>query len=177
MMENYSIDPGFALTIRWVLALVFLLAVVHKLKSPAAFKVTLKNYRLLPDSLLTPSMYAVIATELLVVAALLANSLLGGVVAAGLMTVYTAAISINLIRGRRDIDCGCSGPAVRETLSAWLVVRNSGLLALALISVLASGPRPLVLLDWFTSIAAVIAFGLLYSAATYLSSISSRFGH
>jgi len=177
MIETYIADPGFALTVRWSLVLVFLLAVIHKLKAPAAFRSTLKNYRLLPASLLTPAVYTIIATELVVIVALLLNSRLGSGIAAGLLTVYTLAISINLVRGRRDIDCGCSGPAVRETLSAWLVIRNSGLLAAALLSIPPSSPRPLMLLDWFTSVAAVVTFTLLYFAATYLSTTRARFGH
>jgi hypothetical protein len=177
MIETDVTDPGIALTIRWSLALVFLLAVVHKLKAPAAFRATMKNYRLLPDGLLTLLVYTIITAELLVVVALLANSRLGSGIAAGLFAVYTLAISINLIRGRRDIDCGCSGPAVRETLSAWLVIRNSGLLAAALLTVSPSSPRPLMLLDWFTSVAAVVTFMLLYFAATYLSTTRARFGH
>ena len=63
MIGTYLTDPGFALTVRWSLSLVFLLAVIHKLKAPAAFKATMKNYRLLPDSLLTPCLYVVIAAE------------------------------------------------------------------------------------------------------------------
>lgn len=177
MIETYVTDPGFALTVRWSLAIVFLLAVIHKLKAPVAFKATMKNYRLLPEFLLAPFLYAVIAAELAAVIALLANSPLGSGIAAGLFIVYTLAILVNLIRGRRDIDCGCSGPAVRQTLSAWLVVRNSGFLAAALLTIPASSPRSLVMLDWFTSVAAVTAFVLLYFAATYIASASTRFSH
>jgi hypothetical protein len=111
----------------------------------------LRNYRLLPERLLTPSLYAIIAFELLAVAGLLTNSRLGSGVAAGLLAIYTFSISINLVRGRLDIDCGCSGPAIRHTLSVWLVVRNSGLLAAALLTLPASNPRPLSLLDWVTT--------------------------
>ena len=82
MIEAYLTDPGFALTVRWSLALVFLLAVIHKLKAPVAFKATMKNYRLLPDFLLTPFLYAVIAAELAAVAALTVNSPLGSSIAA-----------------------------------------------------------------------------------------------
>jgi len=177
MIETYITDPGFALTVRWSLAIVFLLALIHKLKSPVAFRATMKNYHLLPDFLLTPFLYAVIAAELVAVVGLLVNSPLGSSAAAGLFVVYTLAILINLIRGRRDIDCGCSGPAVRQTLSAWLVVRNAGFLAAALLTVPASNPRPLEILDWFTNVAAVATFVLIYFAATYLSTTRARFGH
>ncbi len=176
MIKTYLTDPGFALTARWALAFVFLFAVIHKLKAPAVFTTTLKNYRLLPERLLTPSSYAIIALEFLAVAGLLANSRLGTVVAAALLAVYSLAISVNLVRGRLDIDCGCSGPAIRQTLNAWLVVRNVGFLAVALLTLPVSNPRPLSFLDWFTTFAAVITFVLIYSAASYLSAAKSRFG-
>ncbi len=108
---------------------------------------------------------------------MLTNTRLGSGDAAGLLAIYTFSISINLVRGRLDIDCGCSGPAIRHTLNAWLVVRNSGLLAAALLTLPASNPRPLSLLDWFTTCAAVITFALLYFAASYLSAAKLRYGH
>lgn len=176
MLKTFLTDPGFALTARWALALVFVLAVIHKLKAPAVFETALRDYRVLPERLLSPSSYTIIALELLAVAGLLANSRLGSAVAAILLAVYTLAISINLVRGRLDIDCGCSGPAIRQTLSTWLVVRNTGLLAAALLTLPASIPRPLSLLDWFTTFAAVITFFLIYTAASYLSASRARFG-
>lgn len=176
MIKAFLTDPGFALTVRWALALVFVLAAIHKLKSPAAFRTTMKNYRVVPERLLTPVSYSIIGLELLAAAALLANSHFGSGIAAGLLVIYTSSISINLIRGRRDIDCGCSGPAIRQTLSAWLVARNIAFLSAALLTLPASIPRPLSLLDWYTTCAAVISFTLIYFAASYLSASKARFG-
>lgn len=176
MIKSYVTDPTFALTVRWALALVFLSAVAHKLKAAAAFRTTLANYRLLPERLLTPTAYSIIVLELVAVAALLSNSRLGSGMASGLLMIYTLAIVINLARGRLDIDCGCSGAAIRQTLSAWLVVRNAGLLAAALVTVPAANPRPLHPLDWFTALAAVATFILIYSAATMLSTATIRPG-
>jgi hypothetical protein len=175
MIELYLTDPGFAFACRSALAFVFLTASYHKLKAPIAFKNTLTNYRLLPERLLTPAAHAIVAFELLAVAGLLANSRFGSGVASGLLIVYTLAISINLLRGRRDIDCGCSGPGIRQTLSGWLVLRNTGLLALALLTLPAGNPRPLNLLDGFTTLAAVTTFASIYTAASCLSAAGSRF--
>jgi len=38
-----------------------------------------------------------------------------------LLALYTLAVVVNLARGRREIDCGCFGPAARQPLSAALV--------------------------------------------------------
>ena len=175
MLKTYFTDPGFALSARWALALVFGIAVIHKLKAPAAFVATLKNYHLLPNRLLPVACYLLIALELLTVGSLVANTSIGSGIAAALLSIYTAAIAINLFRGRLDIDCGCSGPAIRQTLSGWLIVRNLGLLAAALLTLQTSASRPLIMLDWFTAIVAVATFALIYSAANHLSAAGVRY--
>jgi len=172
MLANFITDPGFVLTLRWLLASVFLIALVHKLKEPAEFRVTLEDYQLLPVIFLRPAFFALVATELVVVCALLANTIFGGIAAVALLSVYTLAIGINLIRGRTEIDCGCSGPAVRQTLSIWLVVRNIGLITLALITFFGAADRVLGILDWFTSLAAASVFALIYSTAAQLSTFN-----
>jgi len=169
MLKSFFTDPGFVLTLRWLLASVFLIAIVHKLKDPAEFRVTLEDYQLLPSILLRPAFFALVSCEFVVICALLANLEFGGFAAAVLLSVYTLAIGINLVRGRTEIDCGCSGPAVRQTLSIWLVVRNIALVVLALITLVGSADRVLGLLDWFTSLAAAGVFALIYSAAAQLS--------
>jgi uncharacterized protein (DUF58 family) len=128
--------------------------------------------------LATPAAYLLMTMELITAASLILNTRLGSVLALLLLTLYTAAIGINLLRGRRDIDCGCAGPAVRQTLSARLLLRNLVFTVMVLVTMLpASAPRELGLLDWFTAVVAAATFALILTAATHLSSVSSRFGH
>jgi hypothetical protein len=47
--------------------------------------------------------------------------------AALLLIVFAAAMAINILRGRRHIDCGCFQSALKQTLSWTLVARNAGL--------------------------------------------------
>jgi hypothetical protein len=82
--------------------------------------------------------------------------------------VFTAAIALNLARGRRDLDCGCFGPLLRQPLSGWLVVRNGLLALLVLATFTPVDARPLALLDYLTIGAAVAALVTLYGAANYL---------
>ena len=49
-----------------------------------------------------------------------------------LIGIYTTAIAVNLLRGRRSIDCGCGGEPT--PLSAWMLLRNVLLVALAVIA-------------------------------------------
>ncbi len=177
MLEILVTDSGFVLSIRWVLAVVFLVAFFHKITAPASFVMTLKAYRLLPDGLSLIVAYGLIAAELVVACALLVNSVFGSISAAGLLAIYALAILVNLLRDRRDIDCGCSGPYVRQTLSGWLIARNIGLIAVALLTILPAGePRALGALDWFTSLAGAATFGLIYFAANHISSVNTRYG-
>jgi len=177
MLETLVTDSGFVMSLRWVLAVVFLIAFLHKVGAPASFVTTLKAYRLLPDGLALIAAYALIAAELVAAFALLVNSVFGSIAAVSLLAIYALAILVNLLRGRRDIDCGCSGPYVRQTLSGWLIARNIGLIAVALLTMLpAAEPRNLGVLDWFTSLAAAATFGLIYFSANHISSVNARFG-
>lgn len=170
-----TLDPGIGLIARLLLAFVFLLALAHKLRSPAAFVATVESYRLLPHALVVPTSWALIALEALAVAGLVAGLKASALLAVSLLALYTLAIGVNLARGRRDIDCGCSGPAMRQTLSGWLIARNTGLVALALIALAPPGARALTLLDAFTAAAALAAFGLLYSSANQLLAAASQY--
>lgn len=177
-IENLITDTGLVLILRWIVAVIFVAGSVHKFRSPSAFIATMNGYRLLPSALATPAAYLLMTAELITAATLILNMRLGSVLALLLLTLYTTAIGINLARGRRDIDCGCAGPAVRQTLSTRLLLRNLVFMAMVLVTMLpASAPRGLGLLDWFTAVVAATTFALILSAATHLSSVSSRFGH
>lgn len=176
MLEATIRDSGFILSMRWMLGVIFIVGVIHKIKSPGSFIVTLSGYRLLPDFIITPAAYVILAGELLATVMLFLNLPAGGAVALLLLLIYTIAILVNLLRGRRDIDCGCAGPAVRQTLSAWLVYRNIGLMAVSALTMLVTTQsRQLQLLDWFVALAAATTFSLMSAAATQLSSTSKRF--
>lgn len=176
MIEDIITDTALVLCMRWLLAVIFVIGSAHKLKSPDAFAATLRGYRLLPALLITPAAYLILTAELIAASTLLMNTRLGSLIALVLLFMYIVAISINLVRGRRDIDCGCVGPALRQTLSGWLVSRNIGFVALALLTMLPeNSPRALEILDWFTALAAALTFSLILFAATQLSSTATRF--
>ena len=94
--------------------------------------------------------------------------------AAALLGAYTFAIVVNLRRGRRDIDCGCAGPARRQTLHELLVVRNLALVAAALVAMLAPGTRALGWLDAVTIAASLVALLALVAALEGLAANAAR---
>src|SRR5215470_1610374 len=86
------------------------------------FAAAVENYRILPPALAAATAWMIPALEALAAAGLLLPAARGGAawLAAALLALFTAAIAINLARGRRDIDCGCFGVALRQQLSGWL---------------------------------------------------------
>lgn len=159
-------DPVFTHIVSYCMALLFAVAAVHKLRAPAVFKASMQAYGLLPGILLAPAACTLITLELLAaIMVLVAATRVAGLgILAGLLLLYAAAIGINLYRGRTDIDCGCNGPASRQPISGWLVLRNLLLAALVLLLALtAPASRALNWLDWLT-----IAFGVLVSTGLYL---------
>jgi len=164
------IDPAVDAALRAAFALLFLVAANHKLRDPGRFRTTLAEYRLLPGPVVPLAAMLVIGVEVVVAIALLAPARRapGPVAAAAVLAVYGAAIAVNLARGRRHIDCGCVGPAVRRPISGWLVARNAALAAAALAAVAPVRPRPLVWVDALTVMGATATLAALYASVDRL---------
>jgi len=163
-------DPIFTLIVSICMSLMFGFAAAHKLKAVAVFRATMDEYQLVPRRLTG------IIAVLLIVAELLAAILVlipavrttGLMVLTVLLFIYTAGISINLLRGRRNIDCGCSGPASRHELSWWLVLRNLVLLSLVLLAANPLTQRPMNWLDVVVVLLSVMVASGLYMVMNQL---------
>ncbi len=120
-----------ALAARWLLALLFLTSGVSKLSETAGFAETVSRYEILPVRHVPAVSRAIPVFEValgLVLAAGVLPAVAGWVASAALLA-FAAAVTINLLRGRR-FDCGCGGVMQREI--GWpLVVRNLGVAAVA----------------------------------------------
>ena len=131
--------------------MLFLTAALHKLRDLNAFSAVFRDYRILPGAVSMPAAAALAASELAVSLALLIPSAipnlpgLGPLAALLLLALYSAAIGLNLLRGRRHIDCGCMGPGREERISGWLMLRNAGLAVPALLLL---GPETPRMLGW-----------------------------
>ena len=164
------LDPGVGCLLAGALALLFAHAAWHKWRALAHFRGQLAAYRLLPEWSLGAVALAVPLAESAIAVLLLAGPLraVAALAGAALLLGYAAAMGINLARGRRDLDCGCAGPAERRPVAAWMVWRN-GLLALVLLAV--GRPwsvRALGALDLLTIGGGVLALVLLYLAVERL---------
>jgi Methylamine utilisation protein MauE len=159
-------DPVISATLRGALGLLFLSAALHKLAAPGAFRAALVEYRLLPGSTTAAASWALVALEIAAAGALVAPATvrLGVALATGLLVIYTAAIAVNLARGRRDLDCGCAGPAHRQPIGVGLIVRNAVLAGAALLCLVPLRARSLSWLDGLTIVAGVGTAAALYAA-------------
>ncbi len=170
------VDPVLLIVGRLGLSALLLRAAFHKLRDVAAFRAAMADYAMLPAAAIAPAALLLIAGELALGIALLLGGIATWPAAAGtaiLLSLYTLAIGINLLRRRRHIDCGCAGPAGHQRLSGHLVARNGTLVATAvalaaLARVAPSQLRALTWIDAVTIAAALTATVLLYAAVESL---------
>lgn len=158
------IDPIVHIVAALVLSCVFVTAGFHKCQAPAEFATALSNYKLLPAALNRQCVYLLPVAEIMTGVALLipAVTQLAAAAAGALLTLYMFAIGVNLLRGRRNIDCGCGGPQQRQTISEWMIARNGLLLFLAALAGAPVQPRPLLWFDWAVVVLAAVVGCLFY---------------
>ena len=110
-------------------AIVLLVGAAQKLRDLMLFEAAIEGYELAPSFLVKP------LTVMLPVAEAAAGLLLlfpsvraaGGALALAVIALVTAAVAVNLLRGRTDVSCGCGGVEDEQTLSWALVARNVAL--------------------------------------------------
>lgn len=166
-MSELALDPALRGALRVLLAGVMGWAAAHKLRDPAAFRAALAAYALLPRRSVAPVAAGLVALEASIAAGLLwpGAGATPALCAAALLALYAGAIAVNLARGRRDIDCGCAGPAGGRPLHGSLLARNAVLVAAAALAALPASGRVLGALDAVTIAGAGVALMLVYAAA------------
>jgi hypothetical protein len=150
------------------MAVVFAVAAIGKMREWNAFEGVVANYRLLPAFAVRPVAYLLPPVELAVAGALLSGAAAWPEIAAAvLLCLFAVAMAVNLLRGRRHIDCGCYSSALKQSLRWALVCRNV-LMALLLCGTLAlrGGAATLPLL-----IEAVMAGGAMFIVYQSLNSL------
>ena len=167
------IDPLILQTIELGMALLLLSAAWHKFRSLQYFRDSLRDYALLPEWALLPASILLPATESVLglcwLMSLATNT--AATATASLLAVYSAAIAINVARGRVHIGCGCNGPAgdaVEQPVSVGLIIRNLILIAVALIASAPASSRELGAVDYLILFASLLTALLLYAATNQL---------
>ncbi|CAM5201428.1 Methylamine utilization protein MauE OS=Castellaniella defragrans (strain DSM / CCUG 39792 /65Phen) OX=1437824 GN=BN940_17501 PE=4 SV=1 [Castellaniella denitrificans] len=167
-------DPVIAYAALAVLTAIFWLGALHKLRDWSGFEAAVAGYRLLPTVLHRPFALVFVVAELLAGGLLLwpAARAAGVAVALAVLVAATLGVTMNLLRGRIDIDCGCGGLSrAPASLSWWVVSRNGLLAALALTAWPRAGgqaARDLAWLDGITFFGLSLALLGLYLAFNQL---------
>src|SRR5215212_5915970 len=123
-------DPAVSHLLALCGALLFGAAAFAKVRSFAMFCANLGEYRILPARVTAVAAVAISCLEFAVAVGLLWSGTrsLAAALGAVLLIAYAAAIAVNLIRGRRDLDCGCGYEPT--AIAGWMVIRNVVLAAL-----------------------------------------------
>jgi hypothetical protein len=154
---------------RLTIAVIFALAAFHAMREWTVFGGIVEQYRVAPRWLALIAARILPPLELAAAAALVLPraSSVGALLGLCLMALFTVAITVNLVRGRVSIDCGCGG-ASGQKLSPGLVLRN---LVVAFGLAVAWAAPPQASVDSVTTIGVIgasLALIALYFAANQL---------
>ncbi|MEW6667207.1 MAG: MauE/DoxX family redox-associated membrane protein [Thermodesulfobacteriota bacterium] len=134
-MRVHLQNPFLLLALRLLLGLAFVVAGADKIGDPAAFGVSIDNYRILPDFLIPIPATMLPWVELLCGLAILFGILTrgGSLLVSVLLVIFTAAAAAAIVRGL-DISCGCFTQDPGAAALGWgKVWENLGLLCAGLI--------------------------------------------
>ncbi|HMM77719.1 MAG TPA: MauE/DoxX family redox-associated membrane protein [Gammaproteobacteria bacterium] len=165
-----AVDPVLAGAVGVAAGAIFLSGAWAKWRERELFAQAMEGYELIPSAAVPSASLTLIVAEFLIGGLLLTPyarpwPALAGVV---LLFVVTAAVAVNLLRGRTDIRCGCGGASGDQTLSWALVARNAVLALLLVASALGSGARALRWPDYAVLVIGGLLLAGLYAAASQL---------
>jgi len=161
-----AIDDSIVIAARVLGFAVFALAAIGKLRHRDEFVGIVANHRIVPAAVAAPVAWAIIALEVAAAISLGAGiaPTFGAGIAIALLACFAAAMGVNLLRGRIEIDCGCFQSALRQRLRPLLVVRNVVLIAALAPLLLGSDGAPLTAFGLLNGVAAGVALAALYHA-------------
>lgn len=164
------IDPVFSTLLCIGFALLFGLAGAHKIANWQQTVRVIEQYDLLPGLLVTLAGWIIPLLEIVIGMGLIidATRTVAAVAGCVLLVAYGAAIAINLYRGRRDFDCGCSFGGRGQSISLPMVIRNLVLGAMMFLTAMPVSARQLGALDAFSIVVGLVAACLLYATANVL---------
>ena len=136
MNRAAQVRTGFIWLARIAVAAVFLVACIAKIRNPELFALAVHRYRILPGqfvnlvALFLP--WLEFTTGLAVLAAPARLRAAAALIITGMLSVFTIAISLNLLRGI-EASCGCFSTRADAAVSdGWNLLRNGALIWLSL---------------------------------------------
>lgn len=143
------------LFIRLLLGFVLLSVSISKMVHPRSFQRGILDYQVLPSileskiALSTLLSFCIPLAELVAGLGLISGLLLlpATILSLGLLLLFSGAIAVNLVRGRRDLSCHCAGALGNHRISWWLIGRNG--LCIAGLIILLLTPADLFTVETF----------------------------
>lgn len=157
----------FTLLIRIGLTSILVTSAFSKFKDMSGHEESIRNYEIVPDRFVRRLGRLNVWTELILGLLILLGIFYKTsiILFLLLMSAYTTAIIVNLLRGRTDLSCGCGG-IVGENLISWkLVVRNAVILTSAFLLLSVDGQIGL-----FDAIREGASFGEVYPNWFFIAS-------
>ena len=132
--QNLHLLQLFNFLIRLIFSIVFLVSSLPKLREPLTFSSAVTAYKILPSRWTRPFALFLPWLELTLGLLLLFGwqTRFAALASAGLFLLFLVAMGINLVRGRKDLDCGCSGKKHSQKIGWKTIARNMVLILLAL---------------------------------------------
>ncbi|MEQ8485490.1 MAG: MauE/DoxX family redox-associated membrane protein [Pseudomonadales bacterium] len=166
------LDPVVAAALSLAFAVLFGAGAYDKLANVIRFRAVLADYRMLPPSSIAAAGIGIGLIELALAVGWLSRwlPLWTAAASAVLFIGYAGAMAANLVRGRREVSCGCVFGAAHagDRLSWSLVIRNGVLAALALLPALPLTARVPDWADHAVATVAAVALLLIYLAGQQL---------
>lgn len=157
---SIAVDPFVQLVAAGATGIVFARAIVEKASNFAVHAATLRDYRLIPQSLAPFAAVCLFVAELatLFMLALPETRATGSWLAMALLALYGLAMALALAAGREEIECGCGGDG--QIVSWALVARNAALIGLCALTAAPEAPRNLSWFDHAQIVCAILVFWL-----------------
>lgn len=136
MSRPAQVRSGFIWLARIAVAAIFLGACIAKIRNPELFALAVHRYRILPGqfvnlvALFLPWLEFTTGLAVLMAPARLRAA--GALIITGMLSVFTIAISLNLLRGI-EASCGCFSTRADAAVSdGWNLLRNGALIWLSI---------------------------------------------
>jgi len=120
--------------LKMLLGFLFLSTFLHKVIQRDSYFQTMRAYHILSEGMVKPFYWIFVSTEAFIAVGLIVSgfSLFTMILTILLLLIYTGAVGWNLLRGHRDLSCGCGGVLESERLHSGIIFRNMLLIALVI---------------------------------------------
>jgi Methylamine utilisation protein MauE len=120
---------------KYTLGLIFFLSIADKLKNSEKHLNSLRNYKVLPESLMGIGLLLLIIFELLIsfILFFLNINIIAAIFISIVLILFTIAVVKNIVIGNTDISCGCGGLLENSKLNYGIVTRNFSFILLVII--------------------------------------------